>query len=293
MPSTLYLDSRDLIDVISESDPLSIDDLRASLQNYDTSLVYSFSNVIETARFGDDREVKKRLELLDSLPKTFILGLPPLIRIEFTQAWMAFLGEMRKTPVVLPFRPQWNQTLSHKRLPLLRYKSMVDVVTAVLADNPGIAKNTEQRRKYYMGEVGLDRKRSPAERRSWETFRNGVANILIKCEAGCLSLVDLEPFCRWLVKHGEACPAWRVFSKTQAAFTDNVNDGGQRGDPPDYSHVSAVPYVDSATLDNRMREYYSRAVKALQKEYPDVPCFTPRVFPNLKAWLDAQNLNPC
>jgi hypothetical protein len=165
---------------------------------------------------------------------------------------------------------------------------MVAVVKRILSDNPGIAKNTEERRQYYMGEVGEDRLQSPTVRRSREWFQSDVAKILIKSGFGQLPQPDLEPFCQWLTEHGEACPAWRDFSGTQSAFTENIGDQGQRGDPQDYSHVSAIPYVDSATLDNRMRGYYTSAKQRLERQYNDIPYLETLVLPNLQSWLDLE-----
>jgi len=64
-----------------------------------------------------------------------------------------------------------------------------------------------------------------------------------------------------------------------------VEDLGERGDPPDYSHITAVPYVDAATLDNRMRGYYRSAINKLEELYPTINYFKNRVFRNLETWL--------
>ncbi|HEU4712579.1 MAG TPA: hypothetical protein VFS76_13485 [Pyrinomonadaceae bacterium] len=268
------------------SNPISTDELRNELKKRDTNVVYSFSNVLETVDFGDNAEIRRRLELLQSLPSTFIIGLPPLIKIEFLQALMAFWAKMQRTPPVLPFREQWHQILSTKPLPPLKNYSLIDIVLRVLAHNPGLGKNTVARLRYYMGEVGADRARSPAERQGWNWFRGGVANTLINCGFGNVRQGQLDDFCKWLAKRGDACPAWKLFRETQAAFTNNVGDGGQRGDPPDYSHVTAVPYVDSATLDNRMRAYCLSAIRKLEKQYPKhefiAHCC---VLRNLEEWL--------
>jgi len=85
MPQKLYLDSRDLINVLSRNDPVTPDELRQLLTNQDVVLVYSFSNVIETVAYGNLYESRRRLDLLDSMPKIFIMSLPPLIRTEFAE----------------------------------------------------------------------------------------------------------------------------------------------------------------------------------------------------------------
>jgi hypothetical protein len=155
----------------------------------------------------------------------------------------------------------------------------------MLKKDPSLGKNTEEDLRYYMAEVALDRARPANERRTWNWFMGGIASMLIKCGIGQFPQNDLEPFCRWLVRHGEALPAWRVFQGAQAAFTNNLGDGGERGDPPDYSHITAVCYVDSATLDNRMRGYYTSAIRQLKKDYPHIKYFEHRVLRNLAEWL--------
>jgi hypothetical protein len=62
MSIKLYLDSRDLISVLARSQPISVDELRQILADRDATLVYSFSNVLETVDFGDANEIRRRLE---------------------------------------------------------------------------------------------------------------------------------------------------------------------------------------------------------------------------------------
>ncbi len=140
--NVVYLDSRDLISLLAESAPVSVEELADLLSERDARLVYSFSNIIETVNFGGLDEKTRRLQALASLPNAFILGLPPLLRLEFMQALFAFYGKMRTVPRVDPFRAQWHQTLSHHSLPKFENHTMAEVVLAVLAENPGIGKNT-------------------------------------------------------------------------------------------------------------------------------------------------------
>ena len=88
----LYLDSRDLINVISRRRPVGPDKLRA-LTNSNTTLVYSWSSVLETVNVGNLREIESEVRpnpQQDFPLAAFILGLPVLIRAEFRTALAAF-----------------------------------------------------------------------------------------------------------------------------------------------------------------------------------------------------------
>jgi hypothetical protein len=43
----------------------------------------------------------------------------------------------------------------------------------------------------------------------------------------------------------------------------NYEDVPEVGDSSDLAHIIAVPYVEAATVDNRMREYSSQAARHL------------------------------
>lgn len=283
MSETLYLDSRDLINVIRYSDPLTTAELRTILRDRHAKLVYSFSNVFEVVNFGNESEQRRRVRILDSFPKTFIAALPRLIELEFLQALLAFHGEMRRTPQLNAFRDQFHQTFAHG-LPQVR-ESFEQLIMKMLREYPALGKNTEDKLKVYMSEVSIDRAHPAAKRKTWEWFKAGVANMFFKFGFENYPRDDFEAFCRWLNQHGEAVPGWRVFQGAQAAFTDNLGDEGERGDPPDYSHIISVCYVDSATLDNRMRGYYASSIRLLKKAYPDIKYFEHRVFRNLAEWV--------
>jgi hypothetical protein len=172
---------------------------------------------------------------------------------------------MNRVPAVKPFRQEFHQSLIDRKLPNLRNWSMTELVLLIIDQNPGIGDNTVAQLHSYMKAVSFDRDRPANHRRRKMWSISGLANVLKRC--GC-AIQEVEPFADYLDYHPEACPGWRTFSNAQSNFTNNIADLGEPGDPDDYAHISAVPYVDAATLDNRMRGYYDGAIARLQKQFP-------------------------
>lgn len=284
MPQKLYLDSRDLINVISRNNPVAPDELRELLEERDVVLVYSFSNVIETAAYGDLYESRRRLDLLESMPKIFIMSLPPLIRTEFYEV-QRVIGTNGPYQEIDAFRDQWAQTLDHRPVPYMIGRTMVAEAMLMLFDRPGLGRNTQRNLERFREQIGLDRLSTSAERRRWTWFVGSVHQIINSCGWRMGNYRSLDRLARWIYDDGSIVPGWRLSHFVYAAFCDNVNDQGECGDPPDYSHVTAVPYVDAMTLDNRMRGYYRSAIEKLQERYPDVNYYRNRAFRNLESWL--------
>ena len=134
------------------------------------------------------------------------------------QALLAFYGRMSRVPSVKPFKSQLHQTFAHQVRPLPR-GSFQDVVITMLKRDPDLGKNTEEDLGYTWRKllsIGLALQMSVGRGiRSKEVSES----CLSECGIGQFPEDDLEPFCRWLTKHGEALPAWRIFQGAQAAFT--------------------------------------------------------------------------
>jgi hypothetical protein len=285
----LYLDSHDLIDVIAHERPVGPEDLRNELQARKTELVYSWASILETVNVGDLRESRSRLDTLDALPRCFILGLPVLIREEFATALNAFRGQAPLNAVC-----PWERTLHRairdrgpvEMLDLLLNYTLADFVMPLLYFNPAVCANRQQNYLVFMADVARDRARDLRVRRSYPWFRGGVGQILIRCGIN-LRQGELNPFAQWLWNNGSACSGWRSFHESYLEFSGNVGDRGERGDISDFSHMTAIPYVDAITLDRRMADYCRRAARKLDRRYPDVGYSATKIFNNLAEWLNS------
>jgi hypothetical protein len=286
----LYLDSKDLIGVLARSVPVDAGELATILQAKDTELVFSWSNVIESVTFREPniRETRRRLELIEQLPQCYILGLPPLIRTEFRSAFRAFEANDFGLAAIDPLVPTWQRTLRDpgRVLPqdlLINFKT-TDQVVEIVFDNPQIGQHTKADHAFYRNEVAADRLHNPAVRRSAAWFRGGVAQTLVSSGLR-LDRARFEAFADWLAANPTACPGWLLFQESYGVFCDNVNDAGQRGDGPDFSHIITAPYIDAITLDRRMADYCARASRTLADEHDPLLFAPTKIFHNLEEWM--------
>jgi hypothetical protein len=72
-----------------------------------------------------------------------------------------------------------------------------------------------------------------------------------------------DEFGEWLYKNPNRCPGLRLSHEMFRAITSNYGDRPQVGDFGDLSQVFAIPYVDAATLDNRIRDYLRTASRKI------------------------------
>ena len=109
---------------------------------------------------------------------------------------------------------------------------------------------------FYKNEVSADRQHAAAVRHSAQWFRAAIFQTLRNTRL-FLPPQIFEQFCDFLEANPALCPGWLLFHESYGDFCDNVNDEGQRGDSPDFSHIITAPYVDYVTLDRRMAGYRS------------------------------------
>lgn len=226
MPQKLYLDSRDLINVISRNDPVTPDELRRLLSDQDVVLVYSFSNVIETAICGDLYESRRRLDLLESMPRIFILSLPSLIRSEFSEV-RRVLETASPYEEINAFRDQWLQTFEHRPVPYMIGRTMVDEAMLMLFEQPGLGRNTQTNLDRFREQIGQDRLATSAERKRWSWFVGSVHQIIVSCGWRMGNARSLERLATWIHEDGSIVPGWRLSHFVYGAFCDNVNDEGR------------------------------------------------------------------
>lgn len=288
----LYLDSRDLIGVLARGNPVDAQELATVLQAENTELVFSWSNVIESVTFREPniRETRRRLELIERLPQCYILGLPPLIRTEFRSAFRAFEANDTGLGTIDPFVPTWQMTLRDpgRRLPqdLLINFTTTDQVLEIVFANPQIGQHTNADHVFYRNEVAADRLHNPAVRQSAAWFRGAVAQTVVSSGLR-LDRARFEAFADWLAVNPTLCPGWLIFHESYGVFCGNVNDAGQQGDAPDFSHIITAPYVDAITLDRRMADYCRRASRTLANEHDPALFAATKIFHNLEEWINA------
>ena len=284
----LYLDSRDLIDLVSHDAPVSPAELGRLLEAEHWALVYSFANICEVVVVDDLLETRRRLQVLDRLPHTHIVA-PPILRCkEFREAVDAFETGGSAQPID-PFVAHWHQTYVYPGQPnrqnmLVNYP-LADQVLPLAICNPDVCRNLPQHASLFQHAVNEDRMVTDAVRRSRERFEGGVKVALVDCGLSVPS-TRLTNFAKWIRDDPTRCPGWRIFTEAYLQFCGNVGDQVERGDIPDFSHIACLPYVDAITLDRRMAEYCRTAALKFREQDPSLT-YADRVFKNAEAWLQS------
>ena len=95
-----------------------------------------------------------------------------------------------------------------------------------------------------------------------------------------------KAFARWLWASPWRCPAVRMAFEVRHELVLNADDKVRSSDIFDLTYIEALPYVDGATLDRRMRHYVQGATRRL----PDRFCAI--VYTSFAALLAEGNAEP-
>ena len=285
----LHLDSHDLINVFKET-AISPKELWACLIERNTKLVYSPETIQEVVTPDDLEESLRCLKLLTTLPRTYIRPEQEVLRGEFRCAIEAVRNQkLTSIKTLQPFVPTWQ--LADVTAPAIFEDQfmdrLVEIIMPLMRSQPDRFRNTPALKEAFMANVAYDRRaENIVGRGSRKVFHDAIGAALISLglhpPQPTWSIVD--DLSDWMFDNPAVCPSWRLLLEAYSEFWANVRDQGQLGDHPDFAHLSITPYVDAITLDRRMAGYCCAAAHRLAKigglDY------SPRVFPNLQAWLN-------
>jgi hypothetical protein len=282
----LYLDSRDLIELVSKNKPMSAVSFAQFLAERDWVVVYSFANVCETTIPEDLDETTRRARVLKSLPHTFIRAMPAIRCLEFAAASRALESGSEPTAID-PYVSHWHQTFLYPHqdaeMAAAGSFSFENQVVFMVSRNPDVCRNLPHQTAKVQRAVEKDRTVSDHVRRNRERFEGGVAVALAECGLR-MPATGKKPFARWIRQDPTRCPGWRLFDEGYLKFASNVADSVDHGDSNDWSHVSSLPYVDAITLDRRIAAYARAAAETLQLQ--NSTCrYSDRIFRNAEEWL--------
>lgn len=286
----LHLDSYDLINVFRKS-LAAVDELREQLAERGAKLVCSPETIQEIVKPNDIQESQRRLMALTTLPRVYIREKKELFRREFSCAIRAFKkrSELRVDDVE-PFVGTWQEVDQplDKRFGVTK-DNLVEIIMPLLKSEPDRFRNTAEDLEALMTDVTYDRTNQL-------NLRSSSREIFVHSVGGTLLSLGLHPprpcdtfindFAEWLRAKPSVCPAWRLMGETYSEFAHNVTDRGQKGDPPDFAHVTVVPYVGAITLDGRVSNYVRIATGRLVEIDAEID-FDKRLFQNLSEWLSS------
>lgn len=287
-------DTRDLIDLTERGQPISADEFRQYLVNVNHRAVFTFNNIRELAGplavgDGDFLRIRRYLQLLEAMPHTY-LGEVALPGFELQAAVEAFTNGTEYRDIN-PFVTRWDHTINarpgqlnpeYRRLVGLR---LDEVVFDVFRYQPRVFQPPHEWGPRVAAMLEQDRELL----RAGKTPARGHFIRIVRKYAGS-HRVNLpngreEEFARWIYADPRRCAGLRLNHETYRQFMRNYDDEFEVGDFVDLNHVFAVPYVEAVTLDNRMRDYCSRAAQRLVRVGLTVD-YRDRLYRNLPAIME-------
>ena len=269
----ILLDTRDLIELVEHSRPMTALEFGEYLAVRDHEIVLTFSNVRELAgplaANVEFMQVRPLLQLLEGIPHTYLReGTISAAEIE-ANVEVFVNGNVRE-----PFSPyvtRWDRTL----MPLPGQKGSAaddlvnlrldDIIFMIYRARPDIFSPPYRYLPTLQVILGQDRDllrtgQAPARRH----FINA---ILKHANSYRVQLPDgrEEEFAEWIYTDPDRCPGFRLNHEAYRALMMNYTDIPETGDFSDLAHISAIPYVEAATLDRRMRHYCGVASRKITK----------------------------
>jgi hypothetical protein len=266
----ILLDSRDLINVLEGKSPVSVADLESYLCKGDHQIILCFSNIRELVSPVVDgvsySDIRPHLETLERLRHTYMKEVG-IVGIELQAAVEAFTaGTEFANPS--PYVNRWDQTMSslpgNRPLFLIDY-SLENLVFLTYIGNRAVfeppRRQLPQFRKILEGDRALLRAgKLPAKQHFILSVKKHAATHRVTLPIG-----REDEFALWIYKDPNRCPGFRLNHEMFRSLTANYQDVPEASDFTDLALTFALPYVDAATLDRRIRDYCQRACRKLSK----------------------------
>jgi hypothetical protein len=285
-------DTRDLINLTERGQPVTADDFRQYLEEHNHQIVLSFTNIRELAgplaRGGDFLKIRKLLQAVEAMPHAYIKEVS-VIDLEIQAAVEGFTRGVEYQDVAI-YVNRWDATL---RLPPGQVRALYERFVGLRLDNivhdayrnrPEIFAQPEQHLPLLQRTFEEDRNRlakgEAAPRNHFvNVFRRQAQSSQIALPRG-----REEEISKWVYQDPSRCPGLRLHHETYRQLMLNYSNQPEVGDFSDLAHVYSLPYVDAATLDNRMRNYCSQACRKLASIAKPVD-YRPRLYKNLADFM--------
>jgi hypothetical protein len=267
----LLLDSRDLINVLERRSPISLNDLDSYLLAGGHELILCFSNIRELASpLASGRsylEIRPHLQALEQLPHTYMKEVG-IVGIELQAAADAFNAGIEFVNPS-PYVDRWDRTLSPlpgNRRPIHDYLvgiSLDNLVFAIFSTNRSIFEPLREKLAQFQRIIEADRAllragRLPAKQHFIDSVKKHAATHRVT-----LPKEREDEFATWIYQSPDRCPGLRLNHEIYRSLMGNYQDVPEASDFTDLAFTFALPYVEAATLDRRIRDYCQRANRKL------------------------------
>ena len=263
----MYLDTRDLINILEHANPFSEDQLFQCLQRGSHQLAVSFHTVSELSvpltRSTSKTNVMALLNRLERMPITFIHSNIDCLEIE--EALDAF-STQREYKDIHPFLKRFDQTVHLDARPATKIYINYSIAETVWdLHNHGGLQGLESYAPKMKDLIAADR--SLLNPPSLKTNFVNVLQRNLELYKLSMSTASLPAFASWVYNTANRCPSIRLGHEVWHKIVANRTDALEDSDLEDYQHLTCLPYVDLMTLDKRMHGYVSQASASLGLNY--------------------------
>jgi hypothetical protein len=282
----LYLDAKDLINVLERSEPVTPDQLAQLLVRGSSKLAISFASIAEIAapllHRGARTNVMAILGELEKLPLVFIAD-ARIKLMELEEAVVAFRSGREYLPIdpyVVRFDhtiPVWGDVPTG---PSISY-SIAETVWDLWSHEPKLLDGYAAHRNRYKESIANDRRATnPPSLRSHFP-------VVVETDLAFYRIdstgVDARALGSWIYESPDRCPGKRLEFEAWHRLRANKADQLLPSDITDFNHLYNLPYVDVFTADRRMRAYLDQ----VRKSVPLAPAV--RVLPSATEVLQLLN----
>lgn len=263
----LYLDARDLINILQRDTPWTADHLEEILRQEGHQLAASVHTVSEMSvplvKATSKTNVMALLNRLEKMPIIFMRS--DIEGLELGEAVDAFSSK-REYRKIYPFVERFDQSVdSHARPPtsiFLNY-SLAETVWDLYSH--GALEGLEGYAKKMRQLITADRSLSKPP-----TLKANFVKMLernLKLYSLSWPGVVLSDLANWIYENPNLCPAIRLGYEVWHKIVKNKTDSLEDSDMEDYQHLTCLPYVDFMTLDRRMHGYVSQVSASVGLNY--------------------------
>jgi len=283
----ILLDAKDLINVVEHSKPVKLSELDDWLRARNARLVYSLGNIrglaaplaIDSSHLP---RIKEYIGQLEGLPHCFIGS--DINLIELRSALRCFEASKEYEPVN-PFVPRFDYVFPRFANPKKLYYPMWDSVPDLWRACPHIFKPQHKFHEILAFAMSIDREKPVARRLPVEVPAETIIETLM--DKMSVTKERATEVASWINDGGPfRCPAMWLARALGSAMSQNRTYSARRDDTFDMAEMWAIPYVEAATVDRTMLDWFSRARRNIERKGGMVN-ESPRVFKSLQDLMAA------
>jgi hypothetical protein len=267
----ILLDSRDLINLVEHGCPTTTEVFDSYLRFGNHQSVLSFTNVRELssplAAGVPFLHLRPLLQSLEAMPHVYLKEVT-IVGREIQAAVDAF-NSGTEYQSLSPYVARWDDTLV--AFPGQRRQAGEDwvnfrldeIVYLINRARPDVFAPPEHHLPALKAQLESDREalrsgKAPARQHFMRSVKKHAATHRINLPNG-----REDEFAAWVYANPDRCPGLRLNHEVYRALMANHGDTPETADFSDLAHVCAIPYVDVATLDRRMRHYCGSAARKM------------------------------